>query len=454
MPSSSSATLARSRRSSTPVVVVSTALMLFSMFFGAGNLIFPPMIGAYAGEAFTPAMAGFLVGGVALPIVAIVAIAFSGSDLSDLSRRAGRLFGFLFPVVVYLAIGAFFGLPRMGAVAYSTSFVPLTSHDSFTSAVIFSAVFFTIAGILAWNPRTIIQSLGKVLTPLLLLFLAILILRSVMVLEGTPAPAQDGYATQPISTGLLSGYLTMDSVAALAFGIIVVDTLRSNGAVRRRHLIPQTITAAFIAGAFLSVVYIGLGLIGRFIPNAPSYTDGAALLADAAAQSLGSTGALVFSMTVLAACLTTAVGLLAACSEFFHRLLPGIRYHMWLVGFALIAFSFSVHGLPTLLAVAGPLIGFLYPIAITLMAIALIGAVVNRWTKLPVTFRLAVGIAVVWSAAMTLAHLGVASEWLRPVLEAVPLHEINLGWVVPVACTAGVGLVIDLVGAYKGGRRP
>lgn len=245
----------------------------------------------------------------------------------------------------------------------------------------------------------------------------------------------------------------MDSVAALAFGIIVVDTLRDNGAVRRRHLIPQTITAAFIAGAFLSVVYVGLGLIGRLIPNASSYSDGAALLADAAAQSLGSTGAFVFSMTVLAACLTTAVGLLAACSEFFHRMIPGIRYHVWLVGFALIAFSFSIHGLPTLLAIAGPLIGFLYPIAITLMSVALIGALVNRWTRLPVTFRLAVGVAVVWSAAMTLASLNIGAAWLRPVLEAAPLHEINLGWVAPVACVAALGLVIDLLVALKGGRR-
>ncbi|WP_240623006.1 branched-chain amino acid transport system II carrier protein [Schaalia canis] len=448
--SPSSAAQSRSRHSNTLVVVVSTALMLFSMFFGAGNLIFPPMIGASAGEAFTPAMAGFLVGGVALPIVAIVAIAFSGSDLSDLSRRAGRLFGVLFPVAIYLAIGPFFGLPRMGAVAYSTSFVPLTSHDSLLSAVIFSAVFFSVSVALAWNPRTIIQSLGKVLTPTLLIFLAILIVRSVQVLNGTPSAAQDDYAIRPISAGILSGYLTMDSVAALAFGIIVVDTLRANGAVRRRHLIPQTITAAFIAGAFLSVVYIGLGLIGRSIPNSSHYTDGAALLIDAAAQSLGPTGAFVFSMTVLAACLTTAVGLLAACSEFFHRMLPVIGYHVWLVGFAVVAFSFSIHGLPTLLSIAGPLIGFLYPIAITLITVALVGAVVNRWTKLPVTFRMAVGVAVVWSAATTLAGLGFGTDWLTPVLHTVPLHEMSLGWVVPVAAAAMLGLVIDLIQAGKG----
>lgn len=444
MPASTPTPGTQSHRSRTSVVVLSTSLMLFSMFFGAGNLIFPPMIGAYAGEAFTPAMAGFLVGGVALPIVAIVAIAFSGSDLSDLSRRSGRLFGVLFPVAIYLAIGPFFGLPRMGAVAYSTSFVPLTSYDSVLSAVIFSATFFSVSVALAWNPRTIIQTLGKVLTPTLLVFLAILIVRSVQVLNGTPSAAQSDYVIRPISAGLLSGYLTMDSVAALAFGIIVVDTLRANGAVRRRHLIPQTITAALIAGAFLSVVYIGLGLIGRSIPNSSSYTDGAALLIEAAAQSLGSTGAFVFSMTVLAACLTTAVGLLAACSEFFHRMLPAIGYHVWLVGFAVVAFSFSIHGLPTLFSIAGPLIGFLYPIAITLMSVALIGAVVNRWTRLPVTFRLAVGVAVVWSAATTLAELGVGTALLTPILSAVPLHDIHVGWVGPVSLAAVWGLLVDL----------
>lgn len=443
-------------------ILLATAFMLFSMFFGAGNLIFPPMLGASAGENFFPALLGFLIGGVILPILSVIAIAVSGSDVSDVSQRAGRFFGFFFPVLVYLSIGALYGLPRMGTVAYTTSFVPLTGSDSFTANLIFNALFFTVAISLAWSSHRLLDAVGRILTPFLLIFLAVLILRTLNILEPHALPAASDFAQTPMISGILQGYLTMDSIAALAFGIIVIRTLRTNTHLSEKSLVSQTSLAAIIAGGLLTVVYLGLGLIGRYIPNPQSYENGAKLLADAASLSMGDIGRIVFALTVLAACLTTAVGLLAACSGFFNRLIPTIPYRGWLIIFTLITFTFAILGLTVILQIAGPLIGFLYPIGITLVVVTLVAPLFSGVSDLPLTFRGAALSALIWSALSTVTSLellpwilgsGIGQSLHSAVtsfLNLSPLQEYQLGWLVPVGLVTALTLVIDLA---RGNRR-
>lgn len=441
-------------------VLLATAFMLFSMFFGAGNLIFPPMLGASAGENFPQAIIGFIIGGVFLPALTIIAVAVSGSDVSDLSHRAGKVFGWFFPVLVYLSIGAFYGLPRMGTVAYNSAFVPIAGADTAMTSILFNIVFFGTALALAWHSSRILDSVGRILTPLLLLFLGILILRALTIMEPNSHVGTPEFAEAPVVSGLLQGYLTMDSIAALAFGIIVIRTLRQNGQVPENRIVAQTSMAAIIAAGLLTVVYLGLGSIGRYIPNPESYENGAVLLTDAAALTMGEMGRIVFGLTVLAACLTTAVGLLAACSGFFNRLLPMIPYRAWLVIFASITFLFSILGLKILLDIAGPLIGFLYPIGITLITLTLLAPLFARVTELPLTFRVATITATVWSALTTIASLGwVASlplaqaqslqETLTEVLAVSPMQDVQLGWLAPVALVALVAASVDV---YRGLR--
>ena len=147
------------------------------MFFGAGNLIFPPIMGASAGSNLAPAMIGFLIGGVALPVISIITIALSGTDMRDLVSRAGKPFGLAFSCLVYLSIGAFYALPRTGAVSFSTAVAPLIGSKSTLASIIFNLIFFAIAFYLSWNPSHIIDSLGKVLTPILLGLLVLLVRR-------------------------------------------------------------------------------------------------------------------------------------------------------------------------------------------------------------------------------------------------------------------------------------
>ncbi|MDC4233259.1 branched-chain amino acid transport system II carrier protein [Actinomyces sp. B33] len=414
------------------------------MFFGAGNLIFPPIMGAQAGTSFTPAIIGFLIGAVVLPVVAIIAVALSGTDLRDLASRPGRVFGVVFSCLAYLSIGAFYALPRTGAVSFSTAVVPLTGWDSTTASILFNAAFFGLALYLAWNPSDIINKLGKILTPILLGLLALLVALSLTTLDGAPGAPVGPYEDHPLTGGLLAGYMTMDSIAGLAFGIIVVTSLGRAGGVVGAKTVRRTAAAATIAGALLAVVYIGLGLVGRLIPEGQGYEDGALLLADASHLTMGRIGQGAFGLIVLTACMTTAVGLLAATSEFFQRLLPSIAYRTWLVAFAAISFALASAGLSQVLAVAGPIIGFLYPIAITIIFTTLIGHPLRLTSPCTWTFRLSAWTAAIWSACDTVYGLGWGTDIFTALLSWSPGQRFGLGWIAPTLVAAAVGLLIDL----------
>lgn len=443
-------------------IVLVTALMLFSMFFGAGNLIFPPILGAQAGSNLTPAILGFLGTGVVLPVLAIIAIAISGQDVSDLARRGGKIFGFLFPILAYLSIGAFYALPRTGAVSFSTAIQPLFGWDSTIASVIFNFLFFAVALALAYNPHSIVDKLGKYLTPALLILLAVLV--SLVLVKFTPenlAPAEN-FQHAPFAGGLLQGYLTMDSIAALAFGIVVISSLKTLHAeslqaeslgnapatderAHARWLVRSTIIAGVIAGVLLGIIYIGLGLVGRFIPNPGQYEDGAGILSAAAGLTMGTTGQVIFGLIVLLACMTTAVGLIAATSEFFSTLWPTVPYRTWAILFAIMSFGLASAGLDTVLAVAAPVIGFLYPAAITLVFLTLIEPLLGGKIRFRVAFRFAITVAVIWSLLMTFASLGWGTDAINQAIGWSPLHKLDLGWVLPTVIAWLVGLVVDIV---------
>lgn len=401
--------------------------MLFSMFFGAGNLIFPAKLGVDAGSNFWPAILGFLAAGVLLPVMGIIAIALSGEDVGDLAQRAGKVFGAAFPVLVYLSIGAFYALPRTGAVSFETAIVPLTGNHSTVSSAIFNLIFFGVTLALAWNPNKIVSALGEFLTPLLVVLLVLLIGLSLGKFHLAPSTPTGDYVTTPAAHGLLQGYLTMDALAALAFGIVVISSLESQDV---KDVGKSTIIAGVSAGAMLAVIYVGLGAIGRVLPNASSFSNGAGILSEAANQTMGGAGRLIWAAIVVLACLTTSVGLVSATSEFFANLWG--RYHAWAVVFTVASCAMATAGLDTVLGIAAPIIGFIYPAGITLIVVALLAPMI-RW-DLRWSWYLPIWTATVWSALSSLA---------KPLVAWAPLQGVSLGWVVPTICALGIGLLID-----------
>ncbi|HFG8772800.1 branched-chain amino acid transport system II carrier protein [Corynebacterium striatum] len=424
------------------MTIIVASLMLFSMFFGAGNLIFPPMVGVASGTNFWPAILGFLAAGVLLPVLAVVAVSISGQSVRDIGNYGGKFFGVVFSAMAYLAIGAFYALPRTGAVSMETAITPLFGWEGFGANVTYNIIFFLIALALSWKPNSIIDTLGKFLTPALVILLLVLITLATFGAKRIPAAPTEDYASAPMVTGLFEGYNTMDAIAGLAFSIVIVSSLQSKGFKAGKQVISGTITAAVIAGGLLACIYLGLGWIGQTIQDGQSYESGATLLADAANSTMGGVGQAVFSAIVILACMTTAVGLITATSEFFAQLVPKTTYHFWAVVFTLLSIAFAFQGLETVLSIAVPFIIFLYPPAITLIALTLIQPVVKNAVAFRWAFLLALWTSVVWSALTVLANQG----WLaaaEPLLNASPGQSVDLGWFVPTAVAALIGIAID-----------
>lgn len=410
------------------------ALMLFSMFFGAGNLIFPPMLGANAGDNFVPAVTGFLISGVALPVLAIIAIALSGQDIRALAARAGTVFTIVFSIAIYLSIGTFFGIPRTGAVSFSTAVSPVTGWESTLASVGFNLVFFVVATWLALNPSGLVDRLGKVLTPALLALLVVLIALSLFQLHNPGAAPTEEYATSPFPAGLMEGYFTMDSLAALAFGILVISAIKEQ---KIANPLPGTTMAALGAGALLGTIYLGLAIMGSRIPEGQSYKDGATLLSHASLQVLGFSGQVVLGGVVLLACLTTAVGLLAATSEFFNYLVPKISYQTWLITFAVVSFGIASGGLETVISIATPIIVFIYPVAMTVIIVTLIGAVVKPMLPLYWGFAIPAWGVFLWSVVDKIV------TWQSGAPIELPLFNADFTWLAPAIAGLAVGASID-----------
>lgn len=435
---------ATASKSQTTTIIV-TALMLFSMFFGAGNLIFPPKLGVDAGTHFVPAIIGFLSTGVALPVLAIIAIAISGRNLRDLASRGGKVFAIAFPVLAYLSIGAFYALPRTGAVSFETAILPMTNWNTLTATALFNICFFGVALALSWNPNEIVTKLGKILTPALLILLVALVVLALANFDSAPSAPTEKFANAPLSAGLIEGYLTMDSIAGLAFGIIVISALRFKKVPDGKPMIVGTIMAGIIAGVLLGVIYLGLGYIGQIMPGADEFDNGANLLSAAANSVMGTPGQLIFGLIVLLACMTTAVGLIASTSEFFNLLLPGISYKAWAIIFTVMSTIMATQGLDSVLAIAAPVIGFIYPPAITLTFLTIIEPIIARNFQFRWTYLLAIWVSVIWSAAMTFDSLGWGSSFLSPVLSLSPGNDVSLGWFIPVVIAFVIGYAIDAV---------
>ena len=431
--------------------LIFVASMLFGLFFGAGNLIFPASMGQMAGSSMWQAAAGFLITGVGLPLLGVAALGISREDgLLELSSRAGRRFGLFFTCTLYLTIGPFFAIPRCATVSYTVGIeriLPGTGQS--VGLAVFSFLFFAAVLFFSLRPGEILTWVGKVLNPLFLCFLGILVVRALISPMGGigSAEASGAYADSAFFTGLLEGYNTMDALAGLAFGIIVVDVIRSLGVEKPEDVAESTVKAGLFSSILMAVIYILVTVIGAQSRGVfPASANGGEALADIADYYFGSVGAVILAVTVTVACLKTAVGLITSCGETFAKLFPkGPSYSVWAVIFCIVSFLIANLGLDSIIAWSMPVLMFLYPVAIVLVALTLTGRffgdspVVLRWT---LGFTAAAAIFDFLRALpgqmQDLAPLG----WLADLSGRIlPFSEQGFGWVVPAVLGLAVGLM-------------
>ena len=302
------------------MVVIS--FMLFSLFFGAGNLIFPPFLGQNAGEHTFTAMAGFLLTAVVLPVLGVIVVArFDGLD--KLSGKAGKRFAFIFTVLIYLSIGPGLGIPRAASVPFEMAVSPYLPNDANRTLwmVLYSALFFLVALWLCLNPGKLVQRIGRVLTPSLLILLVLLFISFVTKGNVNVAPALDSYQSSAFLKGFTESYNTMNTIAALNFGLVISTTLVSFGLNEKKDRITHTVYAGIFAGSILAIVYMMLSYMGMCPSGVYAVQEnGAWTLRCIVQQVFGDGGAILLAAIFTLACLTTCVGLINSISQFFSIL--------------------------------------------------------------------------------------------------------------------------------------
>ncbi|MCH7320627.1 branched-chain amino acid transport system II carrier protein [Solibacillus sp. MA9] len=425
---------------------IAVGFMLFALFLGAGNIIFPPLLGQMAGENITISMIGFIITGVGLPLLGIIAVAKNGGDLEVLAGRVNPYFGIIFTSIVYLSVGPFFAIPRTGAVSFSIGIAPFLSEgmkDSWIPLFITTILFFGLTFYLAFNPTKIVDRVGKILTPALLIIICLLAIKSVITPMGEIGQAQGTYIDNAFGESFIQGYLTMDVLASLVFGIVIVQSLVARGVTEKAAQIKITVFAGIIAAAGLVFVYVSLGYIGVTSTSAIGFHDnGGTIISLAAQQLFGQAGNIILSAVIILACLTTSVGLLSANATFFHKIFPKISYKVYLVIFVIFSFAISNFGLADLIQISLPVLVAIYPIAIVLMVFALFG---NLFNHAPSVY----GVALIFTGVVALydgiKEAGFEIEAYDNFLSIFPFYEQGIAWVVPALIGGVIGYIMYIV---------
>lgn len=419
--------------------------LLFGLFFGAGNLIFPISMGLTAGSSVLPATLGFLVAAVGLPILGVVASALAGTvSLHELASRVAPWFGVLFTCALYLTIGPFFAIPRTATVSYEMAFGGTLSDGAGRWALAgFTAVFIAVALAAAIRPGKLLDYVGKWLTPVFLVLLGLLLVVARLG-SGSAAPAAQGpYATHALSQGVLDGYNTMDALASLAFAIVVIEAVRRLGVTQPRRIAIEVGRAGVLAAVAMCVIYAALAILGsRSTHVVARDANGAVALSRVASESFGGIGHLLAALIMGVACLKTCIGLLTACAEMFRTMFPGsLSQRGWATVFAVVSFAVANVGLDTIIKAAVPVLVLLYPLAIGIIVLGLL----DPWVRhRPWAYRLTtLGAGVVSLLFLLATQAGVPAGVASAASAAggvLPGFELGFGWILP----ALIGLVAGM----------
>ena len=428
---------------------------LFGMFFGAGNLIFPVHLGQMAGSNVWPAIVGFIITAVGIPIFGVAAIGITHSDgLQALSSKVGKGYGIFFTCLLYLTIGPLFAIPRCATVSFTTGVTPMLGDGSkeWLALLIFSAIFFAFVLFFSLRPGKITLWIGKIINPIFLLFLAVLVIAalthpSTSVSEVEPAEA---YKTGAFFSSFIEGYGTMDAIAGLAFGIVVIDVIRRMGVSDDNAVAYDVLGSGVLTGILMAVIYVVTILMGTQSRGLFETSDnGGIALTQIAGHYFGGVGQIILAITITFACLKTSIGLVTSCSETFVKMTHGkISYPVWAVLFTLFSFAVSNVGLSAIIEYSIPVLMLIYPPAIALIVLAFIGKHFQHDRAVYIAVMIGTWAAAIFDCMKTLPAAVQASLHLEPLIafadRYLPLFEKNLGWLLPALIGFVIGLAIHL----------
>ncbi|WP_312172797.1 branched-chain amino acid transport system II carrier protein [Stutzerimonas kunmingensis] len=418
--------------------LLALGFMTFALFLGAGNIIFPPSAGMASGEFIWQAALGFLLTGVGLPLLTVVALARVGGGMDRLTAPLGKVAGTVLAVAVYLAIGPLFATPRTAVVSFEMGIAPFSGNAGMP-LFIYTLVFFAAMLFLVLNPGQLVNRIGKFITPVLLAALLVLGGAAVFAPAGEVGAVSESYRASPLIKGFLEGYLTMDTLGALVFGIVIATAIRDRGVTEPALVTRYSMIAGVIAAVGLSLVYLALFYLGATSQGiAAGAENGVQILTTYVQHTFGTPGSLLLAVVITLACLTTAVGLTTACGEFFSALLP-VSYRTVVVVFALFSLLVANQGLTQLISVSVPVLVGLYPLAIVLVALSLLD---RFWVSPSRVFVPVMGVTLIFGVVDGLAAAGF-TDWVPVLFTQLPLADQSMGWLVPVLVMLVFAVVTD-----------
>ena len=429
---------------------------LFGMFFGAGNLIFPVHLGQMAGRNALPAIIGFIITAVGIPILGVAAIGVTHSDgLQTLSGKVGKGYGIFFTCLLYLTIGPLFAIPRCATVSFTTGITPLLGADSPERLylLLFSAVFFAFVLFFSLRPGKITVWIGKIINPLFLFFFAVLMLAALLAPGAAVSAVEpvEAYRSDAFFPALIEGYGTMDAIAGLAFGIVVIDVIRRMGVDNDDAIAEDVLSSGLLTGALMALIYVVPIVVGAQSRGLFELSEnGGIALTQIAGHYLGGVGLFILAFTITFACLKTSIGLVTACAETFSKMTNGkISYRSWAILFTVFSFAVSNIGLSAIIEYSIPMLMLIYPPAIALILLAFLGKFFAHDRTVYIATMIGTWAAAIFDCMKTLpAPVQTALHLDAPIAFAaahLPLFDKNLGWLLPAVIGFAAGMAIRAV---------
>lgn len=409
---------------------------LFSMFFGAGNLLFPPYLGLVSGQSWLVSFIGFILADIGLALLVMAASAKCSGDLDQVLSRAGKNTSKLIGTAAVLCIGPLLAIPRTAATTFEMGITPILGETNIAVSVIFSVIFFGLTLALTIRPSKVVDIIGKVLTPILLIALAILIIKGIITPIGDLNP-ETMIENNLFQEGVSQGYLTMDALGAASLATVIITSIHEKGYTDSSDKVNLTMKAGLVAGIALTLVYGGLTYLGATLSNLPGNPYGvdtpqASLMVVIINVLLGYPGKIVLCAIVALACLTTAIGLTSATGKYFSSITKGkLKYETIVIAVCVFSAVVSNFGVGTIIKSSAPILEIVYPVLMVLVIMTLVCGNIKNDNA----FKGA-ALATFLVSLLSLAN----SLWnIAPIMTKIPLASFGFNWVFPAIIGALIG---------------
>lgn len=411
----------------------------FALYVGAGNIIFPPILGLDSGTNVLPAAIGFLITGVGLPVIAAIAMARLGGSMEELTKPIGSKAGFIATAVCFLCIGPLFAIPRTATVAYELAIKPFVATD-INLLPGYSVFYFIIATVFALYPAKILDTVGRILSPIKICALIILCITAIFLAPSEPTAPKAAYETGAFALGFVNGYLTLDTLASLAFAIIIVQAIKSHNVTDSKSVTKYAVMSGCMAGAGFIFIYLCLFRLGNSSNIlTPDATNGAEVLSAYVNYAFGNLGNIFLAILIIVACMVTAIGLICACSSYFTQVYPSIKYRTFALIFSVVSCAIANFGLTTLINISVPALISVYPLFIVLVMTSFVRDffVDQRFVIAPVSLlALLFGI----NDGIEAAGFNLLPQSVKDLL---PLYDSDLSWLIPCIILCVILAVVD-----------